>query len=77
VFLEASPPQVLPRLTGARCEDGRLEVVLDGELPRDFMSRLLDLSLGKGNYHPVEFQLFYMNLRHNAAERVAAFLARR
>ena len=77
VFLEASPPQVLPQLTGAQCRDGRLEVVLDGELPRDFMSRLLDLSLGKGNHHPVEFQLFYMNLRHNASERVAAFLARR
>ncbi|HEX8437129.1 DUF3089 domain-containing protein [Archangium sp.] len=74
VFLEATPPQVRPGLTGAQCKDGRLEVLLGGELPRDLMSRLLDHALGEGNHHAVEFQLFYMNIRHNAAERVAAFL---
>lgn len=75
VFLEATPPQVRPSLTGARCnKEGMLEVLVDGDLPRDFMSRLLDHVLGEGNYHPVEYQLFYMNIRRNAAERVAAFL---
>jgi hypothetical protein len=74
VFLEVAPPQVKPGLTGAQCKDGKLEVLVHGELPRDFMSRLLDHALGEGNYHPVEFQLFYMNIRRNAAERVAAFL---
>ena len=73
VFLEATPPQVRPGLTGAQCKDGKLEVLIGGDLPRDFMSRLLDLAMGEGNYHPVEFQLFYMNIRRNAAERVAAF----
>jgi hypothetical protein len=74
VFLEVTPPQVKPGLTGAQCKDGKLEVLIEEELPRDFMSRLLDHALGERNYHPVEFQLFYMNIRHNAAERVAAFL---
>ncbi|MFY0562874.1 DUF3089 domain-containing protein [Archangium lansingense] len=74
VFLEATPPQVMPGLTGAQCKEGKLEVVLGGELPRDFMSRLLDRAMGEGNHHPVEYQLFYMNIRRNASERVAAFL---
>lgn len=74
VFLDATPPQVRPGLTGAQCKDGKLEVLINGDLPRDFMSRLLDHALGEGNYHPVEFQLFYMSIRRNAAERVAAFL---
>jgi hypothetical protein len=74
VFLEMTPPQVKPQLTGARCNNGLLEVIIEGDVPRDFMGRLLDHSLGKGNYHPVDYQLFYMNLRRNAAERVAAFL---
>jgi len=29
------------------------------------------------NYHPIEYQLYYTNLRENAQERVAAFLRRR
>lgn len=74
VFLDATPLQVMPGLTGAQCKEGKLEVVVSGELPRDFMSRLLDHALGQGNHHPVEFQLFYMNIRRNASERVAAFL---
>ncbi|OJH37799.1 DUF3089 domain-containing protein [Cystobacter ferrugineus] len=74
VFLETTPPQVMPGLTGAHCKEGKLEILVGGDLPRDFMSRLLDHALGQGNHHPVEFQLFYMNIRRNAAERVAAFL---
>ncbi|AKI99275.1 hypothetical protein ATI61_106650 [Archangium gephyra] len=74
VFLEATPPQVMPGLTGAQCKKGKLEVLIRGDMPRDFMSRLLDHAMGEGNHHPVEFQLFYMSIRRNAAERVAAFL---
>jgi hypothetical protein len=74
VFLDATPPQVMPGLTGAQCKDGKLEVLIGADLPRDFMSRLLDHALGEGNHHPVEYQLFYMNIRRNAAERVAAYL---
>jgi DUF3089 family protein len=74
VFLDATPPRVMPGLTGAQCKDGKLEVLLHGDMPRDLMSRLLDHALGEGNYHPVEFQLFYTSIRRNAAERVAAFL---
>ncbi|MFE8604426.1 DUF3089 domain-containing protein [Archangium violaceum] len=74
VFLETTPPQVMPGLTGAQCKDGKLEVLIRSDMPRDFMSRLLDHSLGEGNYHPVEYQLFYTSIRRNAVERVAAFL---
>ncbi|WNG15117.1 DUF3089 domain-containing protein [Cystobacter fuscus] len=73
VFLETTPPQVMPGLTGAHCKEGKLEVLIGEDLPRDFMSRLLDHALGQGNHHPVEFQLFYMSIRRNASERVAAF----
>jgi hypothetical protein len=64
----------MPALTGAQCKNGMLEVLIHGDMPRDFMSRLLDHTLGEGNYHPVEYQLFYSSIRRNAAERVAAFL---
>ncbi|QRK11318.1 DUF3089 domain-containing protein [Archangium violaceum] len=73
-LIDATPPRVMPGLTGAQCKEGRLEVLVGGGLPRDLMSRLLDHALGRGNHHPVEFQLFYMNIRRNASERVAAFL---
>ncbi|HYO64549.1 MAG TPA: DUF3089 domain-containing protein [Archangium sp.] len=74
VFLDATPPQVMPGLTGAQCKDGKLEVLIRADMPRDLMSRLLDHVLGEGNHHPVEYQLFYTSIRRNAAERVAAFL---
>ncbi|WAS89890.1 DUF3089 domain-containing protein [Nannocystis punicea] len=60
----------------ARCEAGTLRVELSGPVPRDFMSRLLDHALGAGNYHAIEYGLFWMDLRANAAARAAAFLAR-
>jgi hypothetical protein len=45
-----------------------------GDPPRDLASRLLDFVIGPENHHPIEYQLYYMNLRSNAAERVAAYL---
>jgi hypothetical protein len=59
----------------ARCVGEALVVTRTGEIPRDAMSRVLDRVLGEGNLHPVEYQLFYMNLRANAQRRVAAMTA--
>ena len=56
------------------CVDGMLVLRRIGAAPRDLPSRILDRVLGAGNYHAIEYQLFYMNLRENAAGRVAAFL---
>jgi len=72
VFLHADPTGVKQAFADARCREGTLVVSEIGDVPRDFMSRLLDLAMGEGNYHPIEYQLFYMNLRRNAGERAAA-----
>jgi hypothetical protein len=77
VFLHADPSGVKPGFASARCRDGTLVVSEIGDVPRDFMSRLLDLALGGDNYHPIEYQLFYVNLRRNASERAAAHRAQR
>ena len=37
------------------------------------MSKLLAHAIGEGNFHPVEYGLFYENLRLNAADRLAAW----
>jgi hypothetical protein len=37
--------------------------------------RIFDRLLGKGNYHPIEYQIFFMNLRQNAIVRTSAVLA--
>lgn len=79
VFFEASGPPPTPRarFASARCRRGTLVVELEGSVPRDLASRLLDHALGSGNHHPIEYGLFYVNLRENARERVEAFLRRR
>jgi hypothetical protein len=72
-FAGAEPPTPRPAYTSARCRaDGTLEVALSGTPPRDFMSSLLDHAIGPGNYHPIEVNLFFVDLRDNAAARVAA-----
>lgn len=77
VFLDADPVLVAPGFASAQCRGPWLEVELAGAPPRDLMSRLLDRALGPGNYHPIEYQLFFADLRANAAERLAAWHARR
>jgi hypothetical protein len=72
VFLHAGDGRPLPGFADARCRDGILLVSELGDAPRDFMSRVLDLAIGPENYHPIEYQIFYMNLRRNALERVEA-----
>lgn len=76
VFLEDAAMGVLPHLASAECHDGTLVVTELGRAPRDFPSRLLDRALGPQNYHPIEYQMYYANLRENAAVRVAAYLRR-
>lgn len=75
VFLDAPSPAVKEAFTAAQCVDGTLHVDPLGDLERDWLSRLLLWTMGPGNYHPVEFQLFYLDLRANALARVDAFLA--
>jgi hypothetical protein len=72
VFLESDDPAPRPGFADARCDHGILRVTRIGHAPRDFMSRILDHVIGAGNHHPIEFQMFFMNLRANAIARVAA-----
>lgn len=76
LFWEESPPSLRTGFASAKCQGGVLVVSQIGKAPRDLPSRLLDRALGAGNYHPIEYQTYYMNLRKNAQARVAAFLKR-
>ena len=76
LFFDAEKPAVLPAFADATCRDGRLLVQHLGELPkRDAASDILLRVIGPDNFHPIEFQLYYVNLRNNAVRRVEAFLA--
>ena len=73
VFLQSPNPELRPGLADAACVDGTLRVQLYAKVPRDLPSRILDWAMGKGDYHPIEYELFWSNIRTNAAERVAAW----
>lgn len=75
VFLEDVDRSPRPAFADARCVDGRLVVTELGRAPRDLPSRILDHVLGPENYHPIEFQLYFLNLRENVDRRAAAFVA--
>ncbi|MGH7287468.1 MAG: DUF3089 domain-containing protein [Myxococcota bacterium] len=77
VFLDAEPALVAPGFASAQCLAGRLLVSLTGRPPRDFRSRLLDRTLGPGNFHPIEYQLFFADIRENAGRRLIAWQGRR
>lgn len=77
VFFDVAEPAVEPEFVGAACRDGALVITEPGDMGRDAASRVLLKMMGPGNYHPVEYQLFYVDLRRNALERVEAFEARR
>lgn len=55
-------------LCSAQCRDGLLRISKPGAPGYRSMS---------GNYHVVDYGLFYVSIRENAAARVAAFLARK
>lgn len=75
IFWEESTPPIRPGFADAQCRDGVLVVSHLDKPPRDFMSRLLDRALGPGNYHAIEYQIFFVNLRKNAQTRLAAYLS--
>ena len=76
IFLHAGDENIVKGFASAQCKDGTLVVAEIGEAPRDFMSKILDHTIGPYNYHPIEYQIFYVNLRRNAQARVEAFLKR-
>ncbi|HEX4376182.1 MAG TPA: DUF3089 domain-containing protein [Steroidobacteraceae bacterium] len=59
-------------LTGARCVEGDLTVDIPFSRRRGFADMLTLF----GSYHIYDYSLFYANIRENAEERVAAYLAR-
>jgi hypothetical protein len=65
------PRPIDPHLVSARCDNGALFV---SEAPGFVYHAVI---LPGGNYHNYDYQLFYMNIRQNAADRVSAFLAAR
>ncbi|GEM_PF-6292948 len=77
VFLDSDDWHLRPAYADAQCVDGTLRIRAPLEPPRDLMSRILDRVLGAGNWHPVEYQIFFMNLRENAMSRVQAWRTRR
>jgi Protein of unknown function (DUF3089) len=66
-----SIPRPLPAVTGAVCDEGMLNV----SIPPWERWRFSDVLTWFGSYHDFDYHLFYMNIRRNAAERVAAYLA--
>lgn len=76
VFLDSDDFAIRPAFADAQCVDGVLVVREIGHAPRDLPSRVLDSILGPANFHPIEFQMYFMNLRENASARVDAFLRR-
>lgn len=80
VFFDAAQPAVLPMFVASRCrDDGILEVTNMAPLPqRGVMDAVLLRVMGGHNFHPVEYQLFYEDLRADAVRRSrvhVAFLA--
>lgn len=76
LFFDTEKPAVLQTFADATCRDGRLLVQHIQELPkRDAPSEILLRVMGPDNFHPIEYQLFYVNLRDNAVRRVEAYLA--
>ncbi len=76
VFLETGDASPRKAFADARCDRGTLVVSHIGTAPRDVPSRILDHVMGAGNYHPIEYQMFFMNLRENAQRRVATIVSR-
>lgn len=73
IFFDTPAPVVKPRFADAQCVGGSLVITEHGDLERDFMSTLLLWLMGPENYHPIEYQLFYLDIRQNAVDRVRAW----
>lgn len=76
VFFDAHHPQLLPRFVGSRCSGGRLVIDELPQLPaRGLAPSVLLRVMGGENYHSIEYQLFYADLRLDAMARVRAFVS--
>jgi hypothetical protein len=62
--------QIVEKVADADCVEGRLIV---SALHSDIYDQR-PMILGKNNYHILDYALFYMNLRKNTQDRVAAYL---
>ncbi|MEI9982882.1 MAG: DUF3089 domain-containing protein [Aliidongia sp.] len=69
-FVQDGAPLKAPRphLTGAACTDGVLIVTPPTDDPG------LTFGVFDGSYHIYDYNLFYMNIRQNLADRVGAYL---
>jgi len=77
LFFDADVPAIVPRFAASVCKGGRLVVTELKPLPaRAVMSGVLLWVMGGANLHPIEVQLFYVDLRRDVARRVAAFALR-
>jgi hypothetical protein len=63
---DSATPPLQPHLVSARCRDGAVYI---SRPTKAYQDRAIPF----GNYHNVDYNLFWMNLRQNAVERVAAF----
>lgn len=70
VFFDTAEPALLPAFASAQCRDGTLVVDQIGPMERDLPSRVLLWITGPENYHPVEYQLFYADIRANILRRL-------
>ncbi len=61
--------EVIPQAADARCRDGRLFV---SEIRTDAFDDM-PMDLGPGNYHLLDYALYWSNLRENVATRAGAF----
>lgn len=75
VFLETSDKTIRPHFADTQCLNGTLVIHQLEKAPRDVMSSILDHTMGAENYHPIEYQIFFMNIRRNAQQRVTAMLS--
>lgn len=67
---QSDPPRPIdPNVVGARCENGALFIT--DPAPRAYHL----VKLPGENYHNYDYQLFWMNVRQNAMDRVKAYLA--
>jgi hypothetical protein len=74
LFFDTDTPRILPKFASTMCKAGVLQTELRGQPERDVMSSILLWVMGPENYHPIEYQLFYVAIRQNANARVDAFL---
>jgi hypothetical protein len=63
---ESGIPRAEPQMVTARCLDGAVYV---SKLRSDYTSKAIPF----GNFHNIDYNIFYMDIRANAVARVAAF----